>query len=433
MALAECFLADFRACFGSAADATKCCRFSNFLVFKVRQALEDADCRHPTRSETVRAWQRSRVEAAAAAGASPAEAELEACLHAFSMYVDDGISGSIDDDLFDAEGRPVLDSSGHHRTRAQMHFEVLIATWARYGFASAPAKEQRPCLTLVALGVELDLELRRMRLSADKRARYAAQIVQLLAARVARRDEYRTLMGRLTFAAQCYLMGRQWLHVPWRAARAAFRITGGAVVIGRGVQDGLRLWLAALSDDEHEGVPLASIGAFPPVGIDGCGAIYADASGSIGYAAWTVAPRGGVPTVLLVEGTWSEGERSLLICELELLASTIGLVALAPLAQLTHVYSFTDNTVAEAAMRTLTPSTPVMADLTARRCEWLLAARVAESGERVSSKSNLWADLGSRGRTAEVERQARALRLAFELVPAPATWRDTLQLLSFVD
>ena len=83
-------------------------------------------------------------------------------------------------------------------------------------------------------------------------------------------------------------------------------------------------------------------------------------------------------------------------------------------------------------MRTLTPSTPVMAELTARRCEWLLGAGVAESAERVSSKSNLWADLGSRGRTAEVERQARALGLAFELVPAPAAWRDTSQLLAFV-
>ena len=61
--------------------------------------------------------------------------------------------------------------------------------------------------------------------------------------------------------------------------------------------------------------------------------------------------RGGVPTVLLVEGAWTARERSMLICELELLVSTIGLVTLAPLAQLNHVYSFTDNTVAMAAMR----------------------------------------------------------------------------------
>ncbi len=171
-----------------------------------------------------------------------------------------------------------------------------------------------------------------MRRSAEKRARYAAQIEQLLAARLGQRAECRTLMGRLTFAAQCYPMGRQWLHVPWRAARAAFRTVGGAIVIGRGVQDNLRLWLRALRDDTHEGVPLASIGSFPAVGNDGCGAIYADASGSIGYAAWTVAPRGGVPTVLFVVGEWTVCERGMLICELELLASSIVSVALAPLA-----------------------------------------------------------------------------------------------------
>jgi hypothetical protein len=175
---------------------------------------------------------------------------------------------------------------------------------------------------------------------------------------------------------------------------------------------------------------MASSGAFPPVGSNGCGAIYADASGSIGYAAWTVALRGGAPTVLLVVGEWTARERRLLICELELLASTIGLVALAPLAGLSYVYSFTDNTVAEAAMRTLTPSTPVMAELTARRCEWLMERGVLESAERVSSKSNLWADLGSRGRTAEVEIQARQLGLAFELVPPPAEWRCTAALLA---
>ena len=80
-------------------------------------------------------------------------------------------------------------------------------------------------------------------------------------------------------------------------------------------------------------------------------------------------------------------------------------------------------------MRKLTPSTPIMAELTARRCEWLIEHGVSESAERVTSKSNLWADLGSRGRTAEVEHQARQLGLAFELVPQPAEWRCTAALL----
>jgi hypothetical protein len=430
MALEECMMADYRACFGSAADATKCCRFSNYLVFQVRRALDEADSLHPTRSAGVRGWQQRRRAEAAATGASLEEAELWACLHTFSMYVDDGIGGSIDDDVFDARGEPVLDGEGQQLTRAQLHFEVMLRTWARYGFTSAPAKEQRPRLMVMALGVEFDLEQQRMRLSASKRARYAAHIESVLGGKVAQRGEYSTLMGRLSFAAQCYPLGRQWLHVPWRAARAVFRTAGGAVRLGSGGRDSLRMWTRALREESHVGVPLASVGPFPVVGSEGCGAVYADASGSVGFAAWTVAQRDGVPTVLLVEGVWTARERSMLICELELLASTIGLVTLAPLAQLSHVYSFTDNTVAMAAMRTLTPSTPVMAELTARRCEWLLETGVAESAERVTSKSNLWADLGSRGRTAEVERQASALGMAIEIVTPPPAWRCTAALLS---
>ena len=55
---------------------------------------------------------------------------------------------------------------------------------------------------------------------------------------------------------------------------------------------------------------------------------------------------------------------------------------------------------------------------------------MAESAEGVTSTSNLWADLGSRGRTAEVESQARQLGLSFELVLPPAEWRCTAALLA---
>ena len=120
--------------------------------------------------------------------------------------------------------------------------------------------------------------------------------------------------------------------------------------------------------------------------------IYADAALECplaGYGAWAVAG----DELLFVEGQWSEEERQLLICDLELAASTIGLVALQPLCrERRHVYSFTDNTVAMAALRGLVPSTEAMQAITQRRVEWLLAEGVSESTERITSNSNLWAD-----------------------------------------
>ena len=71
--------------------------------------------------------------------------------------------------------------------------------------------------------------------------------------------------------------------------------------------------------------------------------------------------------LLYVHGEWTESERALLICDLELAASTFGLVALQPELELRNVYSFTDNTVAMAAMRTMAPSTAAMQQLTAAR------------------------------------------------------------------
>jgi hypothetical protein len=154
--------------------------------------------------------------------------------------------------------------------------------------------------------------------------------------------------------------------------------------------------------------------------------IYADAAGDsvgAGFCAWTV--RGS--ELLLVEGRWSEAERQhLLICDLELAASTFGLVALQPELGSDFVYSFTDNTVAMAAMRSYSPSTACMQQLTESRVAWMLASNVWEATERITSKSNLWADLGSRARSADVIAQASALGLTVRRVDVPAEWRAML-------
>jgi hypothetical protein len=55
------------------------------------------------------------------------------------------------------------------------------------------------------------------------------------------------------------------------------------------------------------------------------------------------------------------------------------------------VYSFTDNVNAKAAMRSATPKTELMQTLCRARVDWLIANRVAEAAERITSKANLWA------------------------------------------
>ena len=90
-----------------------------------------------------------------------------------------------------------------------------------------------------------------MKLNERKRQSYAALARAAAAKRVCAREEYESLMGKLTFAATCYPMGRQWLHAPWRAARAAFRTSGGGVVVSRAVREELLRWAAELEDDQE--------------------------------------------------------------------------------------------------------------------------------------------------------------------------------------
>jgi hypothetical protein len=53
----------------------------------------------------------------------------------------------------------------------------------------------------------------------------------------------------------------------------------------------------------------------------------------------------------------------------------------------------------------------------------MLDEGVWEATERITSKANLWADLGSRARVADVMAQAAALGLAVRRVEPPAEWR----------
>ena len=418
------FIVDERCCFGSAADATKCARVSSLLVHRARKALQRFDAAHPSRDPKVVEWLRQRRAAGEALGCSDVEiVERWACMHALGMYVDDAGLISIDDAVFDSSGAPVM-RHGVQLTRAWAHFEILKASLAEMGLETT--KEQPPSSVLTLLGVEINLDTRRMRVSDDKRVKYAERASTVAALTVVGRDEFLGLLGRLNFAATFYPRGRQWLHAPWRAVRAQYRTATDQVVISKAVREQLRLWVTELGKPDHEGVPIGAAEAFPAAASSEVSAIYADAAlecAGAGFCAWTVDG----DELLYVQGEWSSAEReSYLICDLELAASTFGLVALASETTRSFVYSFTDNVVAMAAMRTAAPRTEMMQALCGARSAWLLHHGVAEAVERITSKANLWADLGSRGRLASMLEQARSLGLRPRRVDVPAEWRDML-------
>lgn len=417
---------DKRPSFGGAAVADKLgIRASHLNAHHIARRLREFDKSHPPVDAAVLRWQEARRGAAAAAGEAPDRVELWAALFVTGTFVDDTTGCSVNDPVFDRGGRPVCDAAGGQMKRAACHLRQASAALRELGHESVEVKEQLGCV-VTSLGAEVNLIERRLRLSAEKRERYARMAAEVARERQCKADVFRTLLGRLTFAACLFPRSRQWLYDLHRAARARYRLSSGQILVSRSVRAALLLWHAELVSRGHEGVPLARVCTMPGYGEPGVAAIYADASGSIGFCAWAVLD--GV--LLLVSGTWSEAEREgLIICEKELLASLLGLECLGPLLQASHIYEFTDNSPAMGAMRTMGPRTPAMQLLVRRRLAlaerrgWRLAA------ERVSTHNNLWADLGSRGRIDEVERQAERLGLRSRHVPVPWESRCTERLL----
>ena len=416
MAVPGGFQIDKRACFGSAADAAKCARISNFLAAETRKAFREIDQQYPTRDSRIREWQ----EARRSARADSSDAATSDDLAVVGFYIDDAPACSFDDPLFDREG-VALWRGDKHVTRAELKFEAMRLVLRKFGHMSKPSKEQSPRDRLEVLGVVIDLASSRMWLSPGKARAYAKRIDEAIDTRSMDRIEYLRLMGRLQFAAALYPLGRQWLHAAWRVSRVRFRLSGDRVQLTPRVRADLRKWERELRNEQHEGVPLACRMEAAAMGQPGAGAMYADASGEWGWAAWTV-----VGTTLVWCGDkWSTTVRDALhINEKELHASTAGLLTLAPIAQWTSVHNFTDSTVAMGAMQTFTATSPRMQELLATRATWLMETGVAEAVYRVTSAQNLWADLASRGRAEEMERQAKALGLTCKQVPVVAQLRS---------
>ena len=407
MAVAAGFQVDERCCFGSAADATKCSRITNLLIEYSRKAMREVDEQYPVRDARVLEWQRQR----AAHGESGE-------LGVIGGYIDDMSGCSFADECVSVAGEPLM-REGVPVLRSTLHFEALVRTLDLFGHQSKESKEQKPGDSIEVLGVHVNLTLGRMLLTDRKRKRYGKMVEEVLELNSMPRREWMRMMGRLQSAAQCFPRGRLWLNAAWRVGRACYRLGGDRVPLTRRVRKELGKWASELKSKAHEGVPLASRSGVRPSDEPGSGAIYADASGEIGWCAWTIANG----ELLGVLGEWSAAERDgLIIAEKELFASTVGLVTLAPAAGWRDVWSFTDNTVALSAMRTMAPSTTRMQELTSARVEWMAARGVREAAERISTHANLWADWGSRGRWDEVEAQAKQMGLPVKLLEPPEGW-----------
>ena len=400
---------DGRCCFGDASAATKCASISNYLVCQIRAALSAFDAAHPSCDPVWVQWQ----EARRAVG-------VDAALAWVAMYIDDAVASSADDLVYDVAGRAVVDAGGVQRRRAACHFEIARTVIERYGWISSPGKEQPPALEVDALGVRADLQSSRLYLSQAKCQRYGAHVRQVLQSRLCERASYERLVGRLQFAAQCFPYGRQHLHACLRVLRASFRLQQGRVHVSQAAQRELRWWAPFLEGGAGDGVPLAAV-RMPPVG-PACAAVYADASTSGGFMAWTV--HGG--ELLYAQDEWAPEEREQLgIAEMELLASTFGLVAFAPCLP-RCVVSYTDNTVAQAAMRAAAVRAERMQQLVAARTRWLVESGIAEASRRITTTANLWADWGSRGQLARVLAQAATLGIPARRCHVPVEWRDVL-------
>ena len=418
------FQVDERCCFGSAADAVKCSRLSNFIAWRVRRALRAVDESFPPQSESVLNWLAERRAAAAAAGANAEEeAESFTSLFSFGIYIDDAAASSIDDAIYDGDGSPLM-RDGIHIHRAQLHWEAALAELASLGYESEPSKEQPPSDRLDVLGVGINLESQRMTLLPRKRKSYAERASAMAARDVCSKADLLALLGRLSFASCCFPRGRSWLNAAWRSLRAKYRLTSSEdlVKLSPAAREGFAKWAAELSAKQHDGVPLASR-AMGAVGDAGVGAIYADAS-DVGYAAWTVHER----ELVYVVGEWSAVVRDTVpIHGKELQASTLGLVALADECGMRDVWSFTDNIVAQYAMRDGTSRSHEMQPLIERRSSWMLHRGILEASERITSKANLWADLGSREQISEVVKQAAALGFSERRLPLPAGWMEAFE------
>ena len=399
-------------------------RQSCFLRAAVHRELSRLEVCYPSRAASVVQWLAQRL----AGGGGEGGGDLQSLFFVL-IFVDDVGGAAVDDALYDDQGRPVLvwvGGESRQQTRAELYYLAAVGVIRSFGHADAEGKGVPPALSLVFLGLTLDLRTRLVSLSDFKVDSYGELLEAVLSGEAgavsgervfAAVDQFNSLVHKLLHACCVVLLGRQHLFYCLRALRTVVHLrVGSSVPVAPDVQRELRWWASALERARSVGVPLASRTAFPDASAQGVLAPYSDASrelatpASSGWGAWAIV--GGV--FVYVVGRWLPWELAgLSINVLELAAMQFGTFTFISFARsrglpVTHVMEFTDNTAAEHSAERGRPHTERMHTLVSWRFHELARLGVHSSVERVASVDNDVADGLSRGG----EKLLEALRIA---------------------
>ena len=435
-----------RVAFGQTDGPSSFTRQSSFQVFVMRRELAYADRCYPSRDDRVLAFVRFRRRMVPA-GRGPlcGETPPDSLTYVGAM-IDDFGGVTVDDLLFRADGTPVLEPSGAHKTRSWLAFEVCASVALRFGHVlepDDPGKYWRPREYMLYLGAKIDLGAEELCFDSDgancKRERYLAHLSELLLGSSVRPTVLTSVAFKMLVVCECYPYGRQWLHPLFRSIRGN-RTAPIVFETEPGVLDALVRFRDLLASDVRLAVPLASRQSFPFAESEDVLVSFADASGrnrpgevadgKPGYGAWSVRAR----TLYIVHGLWTFEELELLsISVLEFVISYWAAVIFVDVAPgVSHLLEFSDNTGAEWSMRRETPSTIGMQTVAQRRSAFLREHGLFSRVARVASSDNKWADWLSRQGIDRVYSEAAMLGLRVVRLHVPSELRDLAWLLSVV-
>lgn len=417
---------DPRVQFGQREAPVRLGRQSTFLRFAMHREMSRLDKAYPPRDDRLVKWLAHRAGLAAEHGAPET---TYAALFYVMLFVDDAAGGTIDDPLYDHRGQPILaekDGKLAHVGRADMYLDACLKILEYFGHGESVGKTVRPSLERDFLGVTESLATRLLFLTKVKKSAYAQSCTDALEGAqtyqrgvVVQYPALNSLVHKLLHAASLIVLGRQHLWHLKQALRVGRNgLRSGACLLHGGAQSELRWWVHRLSQQEEEGVPLASRSTFPSSGDPAVLDSYSDASrelksaSSSGLGAWCVVD--GV--FLFVERRWTDHERkSYSINVLEYAAMNIGSFTFISAAKrmgrpIEHVREHVDNSAAEMVAERGRPRTWEMHVLTQRRYHRLVREQVTSAVFRVASVDNDVADGLSRGGT----KLADAIRMAVQ-------------------
>jgi hypothetical protein len=403
---------DLRVQFGDASACNTFNRSSYYGVHRARRRIAYVNESYPPRHPFLISWMQCR----AAAG-------LQALLGDAMVYFDDVPCVGFDDLLWSADGRAVI-VDGVHWRRIDAVLAESMAAFMEMGHTPAPKKTQLPSLRLTCQGALIDVESEQLCIHPDKRESYSAEIEGILLDRPrCPRHRFNSVAHKLIYCAAIMVRIRPWLFFIFRCLhRTQF---ANSVYVDDPAADSLRRCKLALDNGADHTVPLAWRETIPSVGV-GAIAQYADAAGdgaNPGFGVWWVEGS----NLYLVFGAWSASEVQLPIHVLEFWTNSMGLEAVWSHDHSNQfVVEYTDNTAAEIIGDSQYSKAEHMLRIAAWRAEFMDGTGLCVLPQRVTSEDNVWADWLSRGRSAEVLAEARALGLSPTILSCPPRSRALL-------